>query len=312
MKKILIVLVLGNLMFSCAKEESAIPKSEEKRENAIVDPGDPDMNRIVNGQLVGGVYANAVYPFGKGYLMINETKHTIRMNMYALPKFTFTANRLDTRMETRDKFFVLDFLITPNQEHHGQVGGVYGQSTASPSIKGPIELWDHMYRSQWDVNTNLIGVLPSIPNFYFWNKYPIFSNPYAAGSEFKVAFIEFWVIKDNEEGEHHWLALETPNSFNQILSNNPYPKFTSVSLPFSFPVNDIEFFGIRNELPSSPQPQWVVYYLQNNGNPISNTAYDPNYHVNGTFRYMPYVTSPGFPAENPDNTPGYIIKFENM
>ncbi|MDR0227910.1 MAG: hypothetical protein LBI72_02445 [Flavobacteriaceae bacterium] len=311
MKKVLLVLALGALMCSCAKDEVTTSKNEEKTTMGIVDPGDPDMNRIVNGQSVASEYANPIYHFGKGYLMINETNHSIRMNMYVLPKFSFTNGAIDPRLEMRDKYFVFDFLITPKTDHHGKVGGVYGQSAATVE-KGPIELWDHMYNQNWLSNNTVVGVLPATPNGYYWTTRPMFQNPYVAGSEFKVAFIEFWVQNGDDEGEHKWLALETADSYNDILLNSSYSVFTPQLLPFAFPINDISFFGIANELPSPSMPDWNIYYMQTNGNPMSNKAYDYNYGVDATFRYMPYVTGPSFKAINPDSSPGYIIKFENL
>lgn len=46
---------------------------------------------------------------------------------------------------------------------------------------------------------------------------------------------------------------------------------------------------------------------------VNQTSEDLTFGVRGVFRHMPFVVPPNnYPHSNPDTSPGYIIRFENL
>jgi hypothetical protein len=72
--------------------------------------------------------------------------------------------------------------------------------------------------------------------------------------------------------------------------------------------NNVEYYLLDNELNPSGGMwfPYCVYYIMDN---VSNTSRDYTY---GVERYTPNIVYPSYPHENPDTTPGYILKFEGF
>ncbi|MDR2223544.1 MAG: hypothetical protein LBE34_12570 [Flavobacteriaceae bacterium] len=298
MKKVLLVLALGALMFSCAKDEVSTSKNEGKITSGIVDPHDYDMENYPTANPLLHYY-NFTDPdryYGKEYLFLNLTQDSIRVNVYSFPKFSLVAQDISLKEAGQDESMVFEFIYPPNLESVGTNYNAYMQNNIITDKHSVQELWDHMYS----------GPKPAYNPY--WIKY---TTNYLMDkiNLYKPTFIEFWVKNGDYEGEHFWLSVETDKSYKISMAVNPYNNFPASPITIPSAVSNVEFYGLENELPSLNPYPWNLYYFIPG---VHNTAYDKQHNVQGTFRYMPNVVTPNYPHFNPDNTPGYIIKFENL
>jgi len=291
MKKILL-LAIGLALFSCSSETETKESEKEKVVNAIVDPGDPDMHLPSSSGYppLANSLTDPDLHYMKHYLPINNTSDSIRVTMYFLPKYVNAAGAFVQSVIFPNGFMKAEFLYHPNDVSFGNSSSMHNSDISNQQY-AQHEFADHIY----------VGVMWNSKRF--WGDYFPFT---IEQQTYKPAFLEFWVKNGKYEGDHHWLALETIDNYNSTMSNHVNLTLPIAGYTLPFVVPQVKYYALANEVSAVPN---VAYYIHNQ---IKSTTEDLVHNIRGTFRYMPNVVQPNYPIENPDTSPGYIIKFENI
>lgn len=322
MRKVLLV-VISLALFSCSSETETKDSAKERVVNAIVDPGDPDMH-IDCGEYSPYSEYNQQDKIGhKAYLLRNETAFTIKGRIYLMPKYS-QHQFSDIVYDMMPEYFIWrEFTIDPGYCKNIQAGDssynlyVYENTDA---------FWGAPYNNQGIIDDGA-GYMPNLPNTSNSNwgvppAFAIYPGTSFGGSTwimyyYKVAFIEYIILDDNGNRTNpHYLSLENWGSESNYPLVSPLRDYFqdvnsvngSMSLNWTIPGKPYSF-SLASEVSPAGAPRTMYYTVDG----VNQTSEDLTFGVRGVFRHMPFVVPPNnYPHSNPDTSPGYIIRFENL
>ncbi|MDR2223555.1 MAG: hypothetical protein LBE34_12625 [Flavobacteriaceae bacterium] len=333
MKKVLLVLALGALMFSCAKDEVSTSKNEGKSTMGIVDPGDPDMNCNCGGTVtpLSQMYTSDQRYDVKAYFVRNDTKYTIRGSLYLMPKFTANATTDNVFGNIPDLYLIQDFLIDPGYCKQF----IAGNLTQNPD-RFVFENGDQFFGNKHNtVNNYHNGIILNDKYKYFseyhsdsnsaWDNvlptsFSIVNSSNKPGGTawimlfYKLAFMKFILIDEyGNESDEHIVSVEnwddqykygTSSSLIDYFSNASMFTSNITTKPWDLPAP--QYFTLPLEVPNTSVAKAIYYTLQD----VYYKTTDHSFGVTGSLRHMPFVVNQNDPIDNPDTSPGYIISFE--
>jgi|GEM_PF-3283812 len=349
MKKILLLAIILAL-FSCSSETETKDSEKEKVVNAIVDPGDPDMYIDCNdeGRPAYDYLQDGGETSVKSYIVKNDTPHTIRGTIYLFPKYTENANSNDlpgtnppsvnflgTPLTSLPEYYIMGDFIIPPYYCKTFMGGM-GKGTNTMTAENFENFWAIHHEPSFPNNSGILkdnqfSTYTQNSLFYSLNTqfWPAIYYTHGAANQFftfltdyyKIAFIKYEIVDEyNAVSKPHMLALENID----VYSNHPSPlkspiinDYMSIVTPFILPPAPIRSLDIPSPgyftLPAEISPLGIakhIYYMLPG---VNQTNEDTYFGVKGTLRHMPFVYPPdNMPLQNPDSSPGYIIKFENL